>query len=83
MANQLLIKTQEIIRKIDELIRKNKISWFEVLKELERRKAILPKKKIRKKDIWEEVKGIWSKKKIDPLKFERRIRKELERFPLR
>ena len=79
MANQTSIKIQEIARKIDELIKRNKVSWFDVFRELERRK-IAPKKKIRKKDIWEEVKGMWSKKKIDPLQFERKIRKELEKI---
>jgi len=58
---------------------------------LERRK-IAPKKKIRKKDVWEEVKGMWSKKKIvertagmlgksfpSGIAYERKIRKEWEK----
>ena len=91
MTNQSSTKTQEIVRKIDELIKRNKVSWIEVFKELEKRKTF-PRKKFEKKDIWEEVKGMWSKKKIvertagmlgksfpSGIAYERKIRKEWEK----
>ncbi len=46
-------------------------------------KTITKIKKLKKKDIWLEVLGIWKNKKPDPLKYLKNLRKEWDRISLK
>jgi len=46
-------------------------------------KSQIKKLKLKKKDIWKEVLGMWKDKKPDPLKYLKNLRKELDRINLR
>ena len=41
---------------------------------------VIERQKVAKKDIWEEVKGMWNNKKPDPVKYLTQLRKEWERI---
>jgi hypothetical protein len=43
----------------------------------------IKKLKLKKKDIWIEVLGMWKNKKPDPLKYLKNLRKEWDRINLR
>ena len=46
-------------------------------------KSQIKKLKLKKKDIWREVLGMWKNKKPDPLKYLKNLRKEWDRINLR
>jgi hypothetical protein len=46
-------------------------------------KSQIKKLKLKKKDIWTEVLGMWKNKKPDPLKYLKNLRKEWDRINLR
>jgi hypothetical protein len=46
-------------------------------------KTIVKIKKLKKKDIWLEVLGMWKNKKPDPLKYLKNLRKEWDRISLK
>jgi hypothetical protein len=46
-------------------------------------KTITKIKKLKKKDIWLEVLGMWKNKKPDPLKYLKNLRKEWDRISLK
>jgi hypothetical protein len=46
-------------------------------------KTIAKIKKLKKRDIWLEVLGMWKKKKPDPLKYLKNLRKEWDRISLK
>lgn len=61
------MQTEEITKEIEKMLTHKGWSWGEVLSVC------------KKNNIWQEVKGMWAEKKIDPLKYEKKIRKEWER----
>ncbi len=46
-------------------------------------KTITKIKKLKKRDIWLEVLGMWKNKKPDPLKYLKNLRKEWDRISLK
>jgi hypothetical protein len=46
-------------------------------------KTITKIKKLKKKNIWLEVLGMWKNKKPDPLKYLKNLRKEWDRISLK
>jgi len=46
-------------------------------------KTIAKIKKLKKRDIWLEVLGMWKNKKPDPLKYLKNLRKEWDRISLK
>jgi hypothetical protein len=46
-------------------------------------KTIVKIKKLKRKDIWLEVLGMWKNKKPDPLKYLKNLRKEWDRISLK
>lgn len=63
-------KIKETTKEVDKILKRNRLSWNELMQAY--------KANIVKMDIWEEVKGMWAKKKINPLQYERKIRQEME-----
>ena len=57
---------KETTQQIDEILRSRNITWEQILRDYQ--------KNILKGDIWQDVKGIWSKKKIDPVEYQRVVR---------
>lgn len=60
------IAIQQTTKEIDRILKRNRLTWEDLIRNY------------RKRNIWQEVKGIWAKKKIGPLRYERKIRKELD-----
>ena len=56
---------------VDKILKRNRLGWEELIKAY--------RASIAKKDIWEEVRGMWAQKKMNPLQYERKIRQEMER----
>lgn len=63
-------KIRETTREVDKILKRNRLSWNELMQAY--------RANIVKMDIWEEVRGMWAKKRINPLQYERKIRQELE-----
>lgn len=64
-------KLKETTKEVDKILKRNRLGWEELIKAYRTSKA--------QRDVWEEVRGMWAKKKINPLQYERKIRQEMER----
>ena len=63
-------KIKETTKEVDKILKRNRLSWNDLMQAY--------RNNIVKRDIWEEVRGMWANKKINPLQYERKIRRELE-----
>lgn len=64
---------QQATEAIEQVLKNYNLGWAELVRYCE-------KIKTKKRDIWQEVHGMWANKKINPISYERKIRKEMERI---